>query len=95
MHRGESGKLPTSSYWLTTQQPTRRPRRVLCRQLCTGESGSVPNEPGREGAGRKRHFKASRLRGCAGSGVCACCRATAQYSHAHHDGVKTGNITAQ
>ncbi|PRW45561.1 Peptidyl-prolyl cis-trans isomerase D [Chlorella sorokiniana] len=27
------------------------------RQLCTGESGTVPNEPGREGAGRKRHFK--------------------------------------
>ena len=27
------------------------------RQLCTGESGVVPAEPGREGGGVKRHFK--------------------------------------
>lgn len=27
------------------------------RQLCTGEAGTVPNEPGREGAGQKLHLK--------------------------------------
>lgn len=27
------------------------------RQLCTGESGAVPDEPGREGSGRPRHLK--------------------------------------
>jgi len=42
---------------LGQQQPAAMPLLLCRRQLCTGESGTVPNEPGREGAGRKRHFK--------------------------------------
>lgn len=35
------------------------------RQLCTGESGAVPNEPGKEGAGKARHFKGAYFYRCA------------------------------
>lgn len=54
---------------------------LCCRQLCTGESGVVPTDPpGREGAGKARHFKGAYFyriidQACKLVLCCVCCLA--------------------